>query len=479
MILLKSREELKMNRRNFMKSIGFLAGSVLASNASAVPKTLLSNDSINLKIGQQPNILILFADQMHGFAMGCMDHPDVKTPNLDWLASQGTLFRNAYSEAPVCTPYRCCLFTGRYGSQTGVLRNRLPIPDGERTFADAFNDGGYRTSYVGKWHLGNTGNVAVPEHQRGGFTDFIGYEAYNDFIDGVKFFDEEGNYTPTTDHRTKETTDIAMERLERLVDRKFLMAVSYQNPHYPEQPSLKYEKMYENLSPTRRPNCTTNPDFDPYISIHAGTQTVTDGREDYKNDLDQYLRQYYAMITQLDANLGRLFAPLKRLGLWDNTVIFFTSDHGDMAGSHNLKNKSVHWEESTRVPFIIRAPGGVKGQVVDYLVSAGIDPFPTCLGFAGLPQEPTTEGNNLAPFVMGQRQLDPVPVFSELGSWAMIREGNYKLTVSKSDWQPDYLFDLDSDPYELSNLVNDSAYDSVKSDLLAKLIDWRDHVQST
>jgi len=184
------------------------------------------------------------------------------------------------------------------------------------------------------------------------------------------------------------------------------------------------------------------------------------------------------MITQLDANLGRLFAELKRLGLWDNTVIFFTSDHGDMQGSHNLKNKSVHWEESTRVPFIVRAPGGVKGQVLDYLASAAIDTFPSALGFAGLPSEPTTEGNNLAPLVMGHRQLEPRPVFSEMGGWAMIRDGDYKLTVSKSDWQPDYLFDLVNDPYELTNEVNNSGFDAIKSQLLARIIEWRDHVQA-
>ena len=234
-----------MNRRDFMKKTGMAVGLMLTANAYAVSKTVLSNASVTIKAGQQNNILVIFADQMHGFAMSCMGHPDVKTPNLDWLASEGTLFRNSYSQSPVCTPFRCCLLTGRYGSQTGVLRNQQPIPAGERTFADAFNDGGYRTSYVGKWHLGNTGNVAVPESQRGGFTDFIGYEAYNDFIDGVKFFDEDGNYTPTTDHRTKETTDITMQRLANMTDEKFAMVVSYQNPHYPEQPTLKYEKLYD------------------------------------------------------------------------------------------------------------------------------------------------------------------------------------------------------------------------------------------
>lgn len=149
-----------------------------------------------------------------------------------------------------------------------------------------------------------------------------------------------------------------------------------------------------------------------------------------------------------------------------------------MQGSHGLKNKTVHWEESTRVPMIVRAPGGIKGQVSDYLVSAGIDTFPSSLGFAGLPQEPTTEGNNIAPLVMRQRQLPPRPVFSEMNSWAMIRDGNYKLTVSKSSWSPTHLFDLEDDPYELSNLVNNSSFNTIKSDLLASIIQWRDHVQS-
>jgi arylsulfatase A-like enzyme len=467
-----------MDRRAFIKHVGLTAGAMLGTNGMAGTKPVLSNDSLSIKLGNKPNILVLFADQMHGFAMGCMGHPDVKTPNLDWLAGQGTLFRNAYSQNPICTPFRCCMFTGRYSSQTGVFYNNQRIPAGERTLANAFNDGGYRTSYVGKWHLGATGNIAVAEHLRGGFTDFIGYQAYNDFIENVWFFDENGQKHASDDHRTKETTDIAIERLKQIADRNFLMVVSYQNPHYPEQPSLKYEKLYENLVPTRRPNCTTNPTFDPYTPTQEGAKPPKDGSADYKNNLDQYLRQYYAMITQLDADLGRLFSELKKLGLWDNTVIIFTSDHGDMQGSHGLKNKLVFWEESTRVPMIIRAPGGTQGQITDYLASGGIDIFPTCVGFAALPQEPTTEGNNLAPLVLGQRQLNPRPVFSETNSWAMIRQGDYKLAVSKSGWSPTHLFNLASDPYELNNLVNNAGYTAVKADLSSKIMNWRNHVLS-
>ena len=114
----------------------------------------------------KPNILFLFADQMHAFAMRCMGTDDIRTPNLDQLASEGVLFRNSYSNAPVCTPYRGTLFTGRYASQTGMFGNQAALPKGEPTLADSLNGAGYLTSYVGKWHIGDTWNKWVPPNLR-------------------------------------------------------------------------------------------------------------------------------------------------------------------------------------------------------------------------------------------------------------------------------------------------------------------------
>ena len=173
----------------------------------------------NSGINESLNILFLFSDQMHPFAMGCMDNPEIHTPNLDKLAEEGVLFRNAYSNCALCTPFRANLFTGRYASQTGVFHNKQPIPQGERTVAGRLNEGGYRTSYVGKWHLGTTGNIAVEPELRAGFTEFIGYQCYNDFINNVWFFDEDGVKTEYQKHRTDVTTDIAIERLEGLADK--------------------------------------------------------------------------------------------------------------------------------------------------------------------------------------------------------------------------------------------------------------------
>lgn len=400
------------------------------------------------------SVVFVFADQMHAFAMGCAGNVDIRTPNLDRLAADGMLFGNCYSTAPLCTPYRASLFTGRYCLQNGTLANNEPILPGERTLADAFADGGFEASYVGKWHLGASGSVAVPQDLRGGFRRFLGYQCYNDYFHEVAFFDEQGRRREAAGHRTDATTDLAIERLGEIAGRPFLMVVSYQNPHYPEQPAPDYEALYRDAVITRRPNCR---EIDPYTRTfsppRAGPADPTWQR--YHDDLNEYLRLYYAMVSQLDANVGRLLEALDRMGLADSTAFFFTSDHGDMQGSHGLKNKSAIYEESARVPLIARVPGGLAGLRTDALCST-VDLMPTMLELAGLPAERTCEGRSLAPLIRGRPFDAPAEVFSEdasNGSWFMVRDARYKLAADRATGRPTHFFDMTNDPFEMSNLV--------------------------
>ncbi len=419
------------------------------------------------------NILFVFADQMHRYAMGCMAAQDVHTPNLDRLAGRGVLFRNAYSNCPLCTPFRINLFTGLYTSQTDTFGNEGRIPTRCRTLPDALNDGGYRTSYVGKWHIGATGNIAVPEELRGGFTDFIGYQCYNGFRENVWFFDEQNRKRAFDRHRTDVTTDLAIERLEQIADGPFAMFVSYQAPHYPVQPGLKFEEMYRGVLIHRRPNCQ---EVDPYIRTWSPPSPwPPDDCPDYQrygNDLDEYLRLYYAMVTQVDAGLGRLLDALERLGAAGNTVVIFTSDHGDMQGSHGLKNKSLPHEESSGIPLIVRAAGGAEGVVSDALVS-GIDFFPTCLDLAGLPQEQTLPGRSFGQLTRSQSQELAGAVFCEGRNWRMVRQENFKLVVEADGNSPTELFDLAADPYEMSNLVSDPKHSGLIEQLRNRVAEWQ------
>jgi arylsulfatase A-like enzyme len=422
-------------------------------------------------MSRQPlNILFIFADQMHRYALGCMGTPDIRTPYLDRLAAEGMLFRNAYSNCPICTPFRINLLSGLYTSQTGTFGNCARLPEGRPTLADDLNAGGYRTSYVGKWHIGDKGNGPIPAELRGGFTDFIGYQCYNGFDKDVNFYDEEGREHHFDRHRTDVTTDLALERLERIADNPFALFVSYQAPHYPVQPSPEYEALYRGVTIRRRPNCR---DIDPYTATQSPPSPrpveLCPDFQRYGNNLDEYLRLYYALVTQIDANVGRLLAALERLGRAGDTAVVFTADHGDMQGSHGLKNKCLPHEESSGIPLIARVPGGARNTVADALVS-GIDFYPTCLDYAGLPARSDLPGQNFAPLTRGEPQTLDGPVFSEMPKWKMVREGNLKLVVEGEEPQPTQLYDLAADPYELHNLVDDPARAADRERLLERVI---------
>jgi len=419
-----------------------------------------------------PNILFVFADQMHRYAMGCMGNVDIRTPHLDGLARDGVLFTSAYSNCPVCSPFRVNLFSGMYTSQTDTFHNRARIPERCASLADALNAAGYRTGYVGKWHIGGAGNGPIPEELRAGFQEFIAYQCYNGFRDEVCFYDEGGAEHRFDRHRTDVTTDLAIERLGSMAGAPFALFVSYQAPHYPVQPSPEYEERYKGAPIRRRPNCQ---DIDPYTRTWSPPSPwPPDACPDfqrYGNDLDEYIRLYYGMCSQIDAGVGRMCDALRRLGLDGDTVVVFTSDHGDMQGSHGLKNKSLPHEESSGIPLIVRVPGGASGVVTDALVS-GIDFYPTCLDYAGVAANGDLTGASFAPLTRGDRQGDNRPVFSEMRDWKMVRDGAFKLVVETEGLKPTQLFDLAADPYELANLVDDSEHAARVVALRQRIAEW-------
>jgi arylsulfatase A-like enzyme len=427
------------------------------------------------------NLILYFTDQQNRYALSCMGNPNIETPNLDKLAARGVLFQRCYSNDPVCGPFRGSLLTGQYTSRCGVKDNGSPLPVGTTTFADAFNAAGYQTSWVGKWHLGGNGNGPIPENLRGGFQRFKGYQCYNGFYKDVCFYDEQNIEHRYDYHRTDVTTDIAIGELEVMAakNKPFMLMIGEQGPHYPEQPAPEFEAMYKGRKIIRRPNCQ---DINPHTpTVSPRSPRPPDGDPDfqrYGNNLDEYIRLYNAMCTQIDANIGRLLAKLESLGIADDTMIVFTSDHGDMQGSHGLKNKCLPHEESSGTPLIIHVPGMPGGRVTNSLVS-GIDLMPTCLDICGIPQVGGVDGVSIAAFLMGRSSGTRNEIFSERGGWCMIVSDGWKLAAERQDdgLAPMLMTNLDEDPYELKNRVEDPACVELRSRLLARLISWDNEVR--
>jgi arylsulfatase A-like enzyme len=422
-----------------------------------------------------PNLLYIFADQLNGFSLGCNGNPDARTPNLDALAARGTVMQNACTCAPVCTPARITMWTGRYAGNLGTLANDARIPCGVPTMADAFRNAGYLTSYVGKWHIGGTGNVPVAEDLRGGFEAFAGFQCYNDFRKDVRFFDEQNQPIEFAGrHRTDATFDLAIERLRAAANdgRPFLLCVSEQAPHYPCQPSEEFLAPFRGRQMCVRPN--TELGTDPYTPTYS---PPSPGKEEdptfkaYGGDLQKYLRHYHAAVSQVDAGVGRLVAELAHLGIAENTIIVFSSDHGDMQGSHGLTNKCVPYEESVRIPFVAAGPGIAKGYVRKEAIGT-VDFFPT---FAELCGGGSPTGFSLAPALWGGDAILPTRIFSEDQSgWAIVREDRWKLVCGLDGDVPAALFDLDVDPFEEFNLLGSGRTADIERRLLDRIRIWRD-----
>lgn len=413
------------------------------------------------------NVLLIFADQMHKYALQAVS-PFVHTPNLDRLCKKGTRFEYCYSNNPVCGPFRGVMLSGQQSSFCGVKNNGDPLPTDRPMLADIFNQAGYETAFIGKWHLGGNGNNPIPKQIRGGFQHFFGYQCYNGFWKDVCFYDEEDREHRFDEHRETVCTRYAIDYMKKMhgTGKPFFEVVGYQAPHYPEQPSPEFEALYAGK------RIPTPPDFvdvDPYTPTFSPfSPRPFENCPDYQRyggNMQEYLRLYYAMVGEIDAGVGRLLDTLDELSIAENTLVLFTADHGDMQGSRGLLNKCLPYERSCGIPLIISGPGLIEGGVVETPVSA-VDFYPTLMTQCGLGEKPShLQGNDISPLLMGEPYQFKT-VFAEDFSgrqfaapdgayhiWKMARDERYKLIVTWDDKKPVMLFDMQEDPYEMNNLI--------------------------
>jgi arylsulfatase A-like enzyme len=437
--------------------------------------------------GRRPNILLIISDQLRRHALGCYGDPNVSTPHLDRLAAEGVRFANSCVTYPVCVPSRFTLMTGQYAHSRLVPAIGWRMSPAERTIAHELGDAGYQTAYVGKWHLFGAhpgrgrplahkrGLTPIPRPFRGGFECWRAFEFRNDPFDTHYFVDDDPAPHRIDGYQTDGLFGLAQRFLaeERDRDRPFFLVLSVEPPHSPLVAPESYLARWRDRELVLAPNVPSA----PARSAQADRPAAAKRRDD--------LRRYYAMVENLDDNVGALLRFLDSQGLRDDTAIVFLADHGDLKGGHGLDGKQHPYEESVGVPFIVSHPrGGAGGGRVLPDVTCTEDWFPTLRGLAGLPPRPGTPGVDLSARLRGGPGLARDGVLLELvmdvrpsspyyeQTWRAWRTERFKYTLlgGEAGARPWHLFDLREDPYELRNLVDDPRYQEVAAQLHGRLL---------
>ncbi|MBI2190596.1 MAG: sulfatase [Planctomycetes bacterium] len=416
-----------------------------------------------------PNILFVFSDQQRWCSLGCYGNADVISPHLDAFARDAVQFTHCISNSPVCVPARGTLLTGLFPLRHGAVANDLPIRHDVTSVAHVLQSRGYHTGYIGKWHL-----AGVPRDQsiaegpaRLGFMEWKVCNCNHHYL--KSYYDDEANRRiEIPGYEPEAQTALAVEFIRRNEARgPWALTLSWGPPHdpYDELPD-RYLERYRGRDFRLRPNVPET------VRL---TRTLQLAREHVLADL----RGYYAHVTALDEQFGRLMTALEETGQVDNTLVVFTSDHGDMLGSQGLTNKQLPYDESIRVPLLARWPGHTRMGLCDELI--GLVDLPTSvLGFTGLRFPGAVDGRDLhALFTTpGARGLEACYIFDLIPchqawargdrEWRGLRTPRFTLARSASD-EGTLLFDNVADPFQMRNLIHDPARDADRRELLAQL----------
>lgn len=408
-----------------------------------------------------PNIVYIFTDQQNAFAMSCAGNRDLSTPNMDKLAKEGIRFTNAYCAMPLSTASRAAMMTGLPPGQTDQLKNATAIPDRyvKTSLGWLLKNAGYDCAYGGKWHLpgGNIDDAAF------GFARLHGNNDIGLAESCIKF-------------------------LKQKHDKPFFLVASFVNPHniceYARKQNLPYARLTEpplEQCPNLPANFAPNPYDADVIRFEQRADFTKYPVPDYTpDDWRRYRNAYYRLTETVDAEIGKILKALDDAGLSDNTLVIFTSDHGDGNAAHQWNQKSALYEESINIPFIVKLPGKKHaGTVSEQLFNNGIDLLPTLCDFAGASVPVYCKGKSFKPF-LEQNSANPVrdhlvveTMFdgSETRGWA-VRTQQYKYAVYDKGRYREQLFDLTRDKGEMINLAVQAEYQNVMKQHRELLRKW-------
>lgn len=419
---------------------------------------------VSLMAQDRPNIIYIMTDQQSATAMSCADNTDLNTPNMDRLASHGVRFENAYCAFPLSGPSRSAMFTGYTPAESGINKNGIPVPENIRPqmLGNLMEKAGYTAAYAGKWHVHTN---SIPENNSFGF----------------ERLHEHGDYG---------LAESAVDFLRRKHERPFFLVASFDNPHniceYARHQDLPYAEI-EEPSLEDCPNLPDNFNIAPYdadvLSYERGMKYDLYPTRNYTtDDWRRYRNAYFRLIETVDREIGKIIDEIDRQDLWKNTVVIFTSDHGDGAGAHQWNQKTVLYEEVANVPFIVCTPGNKhSGKVLPQLINNGTDLLPSFCDWAGVRIPKKCQGTSFKviaekgdPEQSHQKYVVTETFFGQTGGslgW-MVRTANYKYVLYSSGKNREMLYDMRNDRGEMRNLAIESKFKETVEEHRAMLREW-------
>ena len=424
---------------------------------------------------RSPNLVFVLVDDMRWDEMGAVGHPFIETPNMDRLGREGVRFANAFATTPLCSPSRASFLTGQYAHTHGIVDNTARPSHDLATFPRALQGAGYATGFYGKWHMGND------DSPRPGFTDWVAMPGQGEAID--PHLNVNGQKLQAKGYVTDVLTDYVERFIKQVGDQPFLVYLAHKAIHpnvvqqddgrvvpMPGQPggfvaAERHRGRYAGRTMPRRPNAFKPPVDKPALMRQIGTLPPL-GRETATTDED--IRGRVEMLLGVDESLGRILAALEKGGVLDDTVVVFTSDHGYFYGEHGLnEERRLAYEETIRIPLLIRYPSRVKAGSVASEFVLSIDLAPTLLELAGLKPSPGMQGRSLAPIFDGSardwRESFLIEYYSDTVfprvlnmGYSAVRTPTAKFIQYRDLQGMNELYDLRADPYEERNLIDAS-----------------------
>lgn len=426
------------------------------------------NNTLWANTSNVPNIIFILTDDQRFDELGIMN-PLLDTPNMDAIANQGVHFKNAFVTTALCSPSRATILTGQYANTHGVVDNNAPIREGTIFFPSYLQKAGYKTGFIGKWHMGAEGDQPQP-----GFDKWVSFEGqgnyYPELDDGtIAQLNVDGKHVDQKGYITDELTDYAIDWLETLdKDQKFFLYLSHKAVHALFEPAKRHKSKYQGIEIKLPANMEDTPE-----NYRGKPRWVRDQRNSwhgvdfpYHSNLDvaQYKMEYHRTLSAVDDSIGRIRSWLEKNNLSENTIVILMGDNGFMFGEHGLIDKRNAYEESMRVPLIAVGPGFEGGKTIEEVIS-NLDIAPTMLELADVEKPDQFQGRSFLKLAGNEKLSEPWNNefvyeyfweynFPQTPTTFAVRTDKFKLIQYHGIWEREELYDIVNDPTEMNNLID-------------------------